>query len=399
MRLTHAIIALSLTGAAAAADLDVGSPAPPLNIEKWIAGEPVVLADGKDKNIYVVEFWATWCGPCIRTIPHMTKMAKLFEKQGVKVIGVSIDGENTRSNVEPFVKKMGKKMDYPVALDKLPAEDEGKPADEKEVEKEDEKEDEKEEEKEPEGKEPAKLKKALTTSQSYLEAAEVEGIPHAFIVGKDGKIAWHGHPMNGLDRKLAEMVGDKEYAERAKKVEQVREKIGAAFEEDKFDEALAGLEELQKLEPNDSLYLIRYHVLLVRKKDAPGAAMIGAQIVKSVDDAEVLNEFSWGILTDEELEGVRDTKLALDVAKKANDLTAGKDWSIVDTYARALFETGDKKTAVTEQKKAIALAEEAKLDKESLGNLKEALERYEGTSEDKDSPKTDSPDKGAAKKE
>jgi len=391
MRLIQALVALSLTGAAAAADLDVGTPAPPLNIEKWIAGEPVVLADGKDKNIYVVEFWATWCGPCIRTIPHMTKMAKLFEKQGVKVIGVSIDGENTRSNVEPFVKKMGKKMDYVVALDKLPPDDEVKPADEKEAKK--------EEEKEAEGKEPAKPKKQLTTSQSYLEAAEVEGIPHAFIVGKDGKIAWHGHPMNGLDRKLAEMVGDKDYAERAKKVEQVREKIGAAFEEEKFDEALAGLEELQKLEPNDSLYRIRYHVLLVRKKDAPGAAKIGAHIVKSVDDAEVLNEFSWGILTDEELEGVRDTRLALDVAKKANDLTAGKDWSIVDTYARALFETGDKKTAVTEQKKAIALAEEAKLDKESMENLKEALGRYEGTSEDKDSAEKDSPGKEAEKKD
>jgi len=115
MRLIHTLIALSFTGAVAAADLDVGSPAPPLNIEKWIVGEPVVLADGKDKSIYVVEFWATWCGPCIRTIPHMTKLAKTFEKQGVKIIGVSIDGENTRSNVEPFVKKMGKKMDYIVA--------------------------------------------------------------------------------------------------------------------------------------------------------------------------------------------------------------------------------------------------------------------------------------------
>jgi thiol-disulfide isomerase/thioredoxin len=389
MRLVHALVALSFTGAAAAADLDVGSPAPPLNIEKWIAGEPVVLADGKDKNIYVVEFWATWCGPCVRTIPHMTKLAKTFEKQGVKIIGVSIDGENTRSNVEPFVKKMGKKMDYTVALDRLPAEEDAKPEDKKDGDK----------DKEAEGKEPAKPKKDLTTSQQYLEAAGAEGIPHAFVVGKDGKIAWHGHPMNGLDRKLAELVGDKDYAERAKKIDQIREKIGAAFEEEKFDEALAGIEELQKVEPNDSLYRIRYHVLLVRKKDVPAAALIGARILKEVDDAEALNEFSWGILTDEELEGVRDTKLALDVAKKANDLTGGKDWSIVDTYARALFETGDKKAALAEQKKSLALAEEAKVDKETMGNLKESLERYEGTSEDKESTEKDSPKKEGEKKE
>jgi len=205
--------------------------------------------------------------------------------------------------------------------------------------------------------------------------------------------------MNGLDRKLAEMVGDKDYAERAKKVDDLREKITSAFENEKFDEAVAGLEDLQKLEPNDSLYRVRYHVLLTRKKDVPGAAKVGAQVLKDVDDAETLNEFSWVILTDEELEGVRDTKLALDVAKKANDLTSGKDWSIVDTYARALFETGDKKAALAEQKKSIALAEEAKVDKETMGNLKESLERYEAPAEDKESPGKDSPKKEAEKKE
>jgi thiol-disulfide isomerase/thioredoxin len=375
MRPIHALTAFLFTGAAGAADLEVGSPAPPLNIEKWIAGEPVVLADGKDKNIYVVESWATWCGPCIRTTPHMTKLAKTFEKQGVKVIGVSIDGENTRSNVEPFVKKMGKKMDYTVALDRLPAE---------ESDQEEEKKDETPS-KEAGGKDPATAKKEPTTSQRYLEAAQVGGIPHAFIVGKDGKIAWHGHPMDGLDRKIAEMVGDKDYAERAKKIEDLREKIGSAFEAEKLDEALGGIEELQKLEPNDSLYRLRYHVLLVRKKDAPAAALVGAQVLKSVDDPEVLNEFSWGILTDEEMDGVRDTRLALDVAKKANDLTGGKDWSIVDTYARALFDTGDKKSAISEQKKAITLAEEAKIDSESMTNLKDSLDRYEGKTGDKES--------------
>ena len=396
MRLVHALVALSFTGAAAAADLDVGSPAPPLNIEKWLAGDPVVLADGKDKNIYVVEFWATWCGPCIRTIPHMTKIAKTFEKQGVKIIGVSIDGENTRSNVEPFVKKMGKRMDYIVALDRLPAEDDAKPEDKKDEGKD---KDGEGKDKDAEGKEPAKPKKDLATQQRYLEAAGAEGIPYAFVVGKDGKIAWHGHPMNGLDLKLAELVGDKDYAERAKKIEQAWEKIRAAFDGEKFDEALAGLEEIQKLEPNDSLNRIRYHVLLVGKKDVPAAAVIGARILKEVDDAEALNEFSWGILTDEEFEGVRDTKLALDVAKKANGLTGGKDWSIVDTYARALFETGDKKGAIAEQKKSLVLAEEAKVDKETMGNLKEALERYEGPAEEKESSEKKSPDKAEEKKE
>src|SRR5262245_31863421 len=99
------------------AELKVGDPAPSLKVERWLKGSPVHLSDGKDKNVYVVEFWATWCAPCRATIPHLTKLQKRFEKAGVVVIGVSTDGDETRKNVDEFVKEMGPRMDYRVALD------------------------------------------------------------------------------------------------------------------------------------------------------------------------------------------------------------------------------------------------------------------------------------------
>ena len=55
---------------------ELGQAASPLKITEWVKGKPVDLAATKDKQVVVVEFWATWCPPCIKSIPHLTDMAK-----------------------------------------------------------------------------------------------------------------------------------------------------------------------------------------------------------------------------------------------------------------------------------------------------------------------------------
>src|SRR5262249_17044980 len=67
--------------------ITIGSPAPALKIAKWFKGTPVDTF--KEGQVYVVEFWATWCGPCKTSIPHITELAKKDAGKAT-FIGVSV---------------------------------------------------------------------------------------------------------------------------------------------------------------------------------------------------------------------------------------------------------------------------------------------------------------------
>jgi thiol-disulfide isomerase/thioredoxin len=57
-------------------------------------------------NVVLVNLWATWCGPCIKEFPDLIKLQKLYEKQGVKVIFISVDEpEAAETDVRPFLQK------------------------------------------------------------------------------------------------------------------------------------------------------------------------------------------------------------------------------------------------------------------------------------------------------
>jgi thiol-disulfide isomerase/thioredoxin len=64
----------------------LGKPMPALDVAKWKNGE--IKPDDLKGKVVVLDFWATWCGPCIAAIPHTNEMAEKYKDKGVIVIGV-----------------------------------------------------------------------------------------------------------------------------------------------------------------------------------------------------------------------------------------------------------------------------------------------------------------------
>ncbi len=156
-----AILSLSLVcvgiGAVYAAEStgawrSLGDKAPELNVD-FVKGDPVVIEDSAGKHVFVVEFWATWCGPCRYTAPHLSELQAKYRDQGLLVLGISDEG---RDVVDPYLEKMGDQITYPIALDR-----------------------------------------ARITASRYFEGfGREETLPTAYVVDGNGRVVWIGNPLN-----------------------------------------------------------------------------------------------------------------------------------------------------------------------------------------------------------
>lgn len=78
--------------------------------KNWIS-----LSDLKGEELTVVDFWATWCKPCVTSIPKLNALYSDFEKRGVEFIGVNVDAPRSIAKVKPFANSMN--VQYPIVLD------------------------------------------------------------------------------------------------------------------------------------------------------------------------------------------------------------------------------------------------------------------------------------------
>jgi len=322
-------VALVVAARTADAKLTVGDPAPKLHVAKWVQGDPVKAFD--TNHVYIVEFWATWCGPCRVSIPHLNELSKKFKDQGVIAIGQDV-WEPDDSGVAAFVKKMGDQMTYRVALDDKSQDNDG------------------------------------AMAVNWMKAADQNGIPTAFIVNQQGRIAWIGHPMELNEQTLKDILAGRfditkfaaEYERQQQAQAQemkLRIKLSKALKDKDWDAAEVAVAEMKKSEPamSDSLETIRFSILLGRKNYTDAYKLAGTLSDAHPKNAMVQNELAWTIAMQPGLEK-RDLALAEKMAVRANEATQGKEPAILDTLARIQFMNGKKMEAIATEQKALDIA-------------------------------------------
>ena len=139
-----------------------GRPLPPLQVAGWInTDKPLTTADLQGK-IVLVDFWATWCRPCVRGLPKLIEVHKRYRDVGVVVVGLTSEDGPAAQQVKNFVAtKNG--MDWPIGYGA-----------------------------------------GLT-----FRMMDVEAIPTYILYDRSGTSVWGGHSLSGIDEAIVAALAKK----------------------------------------------------------------------------------------------------------------------------------------------------------------------------------------------
>ncbi|MCP3374417.1 UbiA family prenyltransferase [Bradyrhizobium cajani] len=96
------------------------SPAPPIKVETWLRGQP--LTSFQPGKVYIVHFWAPWCGSCMATMSHLVQLQERYEDSGLQVVGVAAlerprTADEDRTELDAWLTKNFPNLNYRIALD------------------------------------------------------------------------------------------------------------------------------------------------------------------------------------------------------------------------------------------------------------------------------------------
>jgi len=364
LRAIIVVFTISLPASLLATDLlTIGSDAPPLAIEHWIqdgGGKFKPVTKFKSGNVYVVEFWATWCVPCIQSMPHLANLQNEYAKKGVQIISVTDEDVAT---VDAFLKRPAPRVPG-MKKDSRKKEDSDKEEDS----------------------DKAVIQTYrditsaycltadpdLSTYGDYMTAAAQLGIPTSFIVGKDGKVEWIGHP-GELEGPLQAVVADR--WDREKFLEEILPQQKEAKERIDTDRLNNDVYELLKIQDFDGALklanaaigegeslnakMIKLRVLIAAERLGDSAKHLTSIYDDLVDSPQQTEDIAWTIYTlatqmPVDLSALLKASIAPTKAALEKALVIKKP-SMMDTLAHLLVLTGDLDQAIQVETAALKL--------------------------------------------
>lgn len=323
--------ALGLLSDSSTAALKTGDDAPKVKVSSWAQGEGVKEFDGN--KVYIVEFWATWCGPCVAAIPHLNETYKKHKAEGLVVIGSNL-GEDA-ATVSKFVKGMSGKMTYNVSVDDTT--DGG------------------------------------WMAKHWLTAAGQSGIPCAFVVSKKGKIAYIGHPMELKESLLESLLAEPSTkaqsgpqapaadAAPSARANELATRAQGEIHAGKLDKAETTIAELQEALPVNLGYiggLMELDLLLAKKQPDDALELCKLLTEDYSKNPAVLAAIAGHLIS----QTTPSSALQAAAEKIATPLSVSggeTQGSALSTLARIAFLKGDKAKAVELQTRAVPLAPKA----------------------------------------
>lgn len=310
--------------------LKLGDPAPSVAGLNWIKGQP--LASFTDGKVHVLEFWATWCGPCKAAMPHLSELAEQYKGQ-VEFYGIDIGENVTKTSGVDYLPKVKRFVDsahgmltYNVGVD------------------------------DPAG----------TMSATWMKPAGQRGIPASFVVDRHGKIAFIGPPMI-LSAVLPLVLQDKfdakqfaaDYQVIAEKANELLKQYEQAEKAGDFKTALTLLDQYEKVLPERWGAIDMWRYILLAKSDPAVAHAYGEGYIKKLSNSpEGLISFSRLILGDyTKIWGVipnPDYPLGLKAAQMAIECSDPTSPDLNGALADSYFKAGDAAKAAMYEQRVLA---------------------------------------------
>lgn len=318
----------------------VGSVAPKLNVEHWVQhgeGKLPKITNFEPGKAYVVEFWATTCGPCVQSMPHLAELQTKYADKGLQIVSISSEPldvvtsflENELADASGQKKKIGDiTKAYSLTTD-------------------------------PDG----------SSEKDYMLASNQDGIPCAFIVGKDAKIEWMGHPMdmdNILESVLQDKWDRKKYIEEQKLIEEIQKSVGGLAKRKKYAEAVAAIDGyIAKVSDRRIQFGLYKSKIDLQIRSSAGATAITKSyqelFATCVDEPLFVQDVAWsayenfveGRIKNKEL-----IRMAIEAIEKALPQVEGPaKANLFDTIGRLYSAIGETEPAIKAQSQAVQLSD------------------------------------------